>query len=109
MKKYDSEEVKSWQWVKIRDYVPASDNVGNYKILNWGLIEKFPISKIKFNPDNYPNKLNNAQVFSMIEEFYPFAFTPILIDRNNELKDGLHRLTFAIWSGLEYIDVFVCE
>jgi hypothetical protein len=107
MRNYQSDKAKSWHWVKRQEYIPASDALGNCEILGWKLIEKFPIDKIKYDPNNYPNKLDLAQVLDMTNEFFPFGFYPIRIDKKGNLKDGLHRLTFAKWSCLKYIDVFV--
>ena len=107
MKNYKSDEIKSWNWIKRQNYIPASDAIGNGSIAGWKLVEKFPIDKIKHNPKIYSNKVLAHQVIEMIEEFFPFGFYPIRINKNGELQDGLHRLTFAKMACLKFIDVFV--
>lgn len=107
MKTYNSDEVKSWNWVRRRDYIPASDAIGDGSILNWKVVEKFSIKNIKHNPDNYPNQVDMGDVLDLMYNFHPFGFYPIRIDKNGELKDGLHRYTFAKMACLKFIDVFV--
>ena len=107
MKNYKSDKVKGWNWIKKQDYIPASDAIGDGAIADWKLIEKFPMEKIKYNPKTYPNHVSMNQVLEMMNEFYPFGFYPIRINKKGELKDGLHRFTFAKMACLNYIDVFV--
>ncbi len=107
MKTYDSNEAKSWQWVKRQKYIPASDAIGDGSILGWRLVEKFPIKKIKHNAETYSNPVSMKQVLEMMDKFFPFGFYPIRINKNGELQDGLHRLTFAKMSCLKFVDVFV--
>lgn len=70
--------------------------------MGWQLIEKYPIERIIYNQDDYPNPINLRQVFDMIEEFYP-----IRINKDGNLLDGQHRLKFAQLCCLKFIDVFV--
>lgn len=107
MKKYNSDEIRTWSWLKRQKYIPSSDSLGSGEIVNWQLIEKFPIEKIKYDINNYPNKINMSEVLFMIEEFYPFGFVPITIDKNYYLLDGQHRLKFAELCGFMYIDVWI--
>lgn len=107
MKSYHVEEIRSWNWCKRQEYIPSSDSLGDGSSIGWKLIEKYPIAKIKFDKDNYPNAINNHQVLEMVDEFYPFAFHPIRINKESYLVDGQHRLKFAHLCCLKYIDVFV--
>ncbi len=70
MKTYDSNETKKWSWLKRQEYIPSSDACGDGSQVGWKLIEKFPIEKIIYDKNNYPNKLLMGQVLEMIDEFY---------------------------------------
>ncbi len=107
MKPYNSDEIKSWSWLKRQKYIESSDSLGTGESVNWQLKEKFPIKKIKFNPKKYPNKIIMSEVLYMIDEFYPNGFFPIRIDKKYNLLDGQHRLKFAELCGLEFIDVWI--
>jgi hypothetical protein len=109
MKAYSDTETRKWSWLKRQTYIPSSD-VEKY-LLRYGytLVEKFPIEKIKHNKKIYPNPLLMGCVIEMIDEFYPFGFHPIWIDKKFNLKDGQHRLKFAELCGLKFIDVLVGE
>ena len=75
--------------------------------MGWKLVEKYPIERIIYNQDDYPNPINHRQVVEMVEEFYPFGFHPIRINKDGVLVDGQHRLKFAQLCCLKFIDVFV--
>lgn len=107
MKSYKDTEVKNWNWCKRQEYIHSSDSLSNGSSIAWKLIEKFPINKIQYNQDNYPNPINLHQVLEMIYEFYPFAFHPIKINKEGILVYGQHRLKFAQLCCLKFIDVFV--
>jgi hypothetical protein len=107
MKPYSSDEIKSWSWLKRQKYIHSSDSLGTGESVSWQLIEKFPISKIEYDGNKYPNKLNMSEVLFMIGQFYPFGYVPIRIDMNYNLLDGQHRLKFAELCGLEFIDVWI--
>jgi len=109
MKTYKDDEVKSWNWCKRQEYIPSSDSIGNGSVLGWRLIEKYPIIKIKYNQNNYPNPINHRQIIEMVDEFHPFGFHPIRINKDGILQDGQHRLKFAQLCCLKFIDVFMEE
>lgn len=107
MKTYNSEESKSIHWLKRQKYIESSDSLGTVSILNWKLESKVPIDQIKHDKDNYPNELDLAEVIYMMDNFYPFGFHPIRVDKNFNLKDGQHRLKLAKMVGIKFIDVWV--
>lgn len=107
MKQYNSDEIRTWSWLKRQKYIPSSDSLGTGETVNWQLIEKVPIKKIKHDINDFPNKISMSEVLFMTEEFYPFGFVPIRIDKNYNLLDGQHRLKFAELCGLMYIDVWI--
>jgi hypothetical protein len=109
MKAYNSEKHYKSRWLMGQEYVHCSDAVKGSTILNllYEIVEKYPIEKIKHDKDNYPNPIDLAQVLYMSNNFYPYAFEPITINKNSELKDGQHRLELAKWFGWKYIDVCI--
>lgn len=107
MKTYDSEEHKSWNWLKQQKYIPSSDSAVNGSILGWIFKERVPVKSIKHDPATYPNKLKIGEVLYMLDEFYPFGWHPIRIDSRFRLLDGQHRLKFAQLCGLEFVDIFI--
>ena len=107
MKTYDSNETRKWSWLKRQKYIPSSNALGDGSKIGWKLIEKFPIEKIIHDEKNYPNKILMSSVLEMTDEFYPFGFTPIRINTERKLLDGLHRLKFAELCGLKFIDVWI--
>jgi hypothetical protein len=107
MKTYKDDEIKSWHWCKRQEYIPSSDSIGDGSIVGWKLVEKYPIERIIYNQDDYPNPINHRQVVEMVEEFYPFGFHPIRINKDQVLVDGQHRLKFDKLCCLKFIDVFV--
>lgn len=107
MKTYQDNEIKSWSWCKRQEYIHSSDALGDGSIIGWKLAEKYPIDKIKYSQESYPNPINLRLVFEMVDEFYPFGFHPIRINKDGFLVDGQHRLKFAQLCCLKFIDVFV--
>ena len=107
MKTYPSNQTLKWSFLKRQDYLESSDAIGDGSSGGLSLICKFPIDKIKFDSTKYPNCLKLSQVIEMIDEFYPFGFYPILIDEEDNLKDGQHRLKLAELCGWKFIDVWV--
>lgn len=43
----------------------------------------------------------------MMDNFYPFGFHPIRVDKEFNLKDGQHRLKLDKMVGIKFIDVWV--
>lgn len=108
MKAYDSNKTYKSRWLTNQNYIPCSDALwGDTAKQIYNIVEKFPIAKIKYDKENYPNELKLSKIMYMYDNFYPFAFDPITIDENSELKDGQHRLELAKWFGWKFIDVFV--
>lgn len=107
MKRYDCNETKTLSWLKRQSYIHSSDAIGDGSVAGWKLIEKFPIDKIVHEPVNYLNPVSMPEVLYMLNNFYPFGFYPVRLNKNNVLVDGQHRLKFAQMCKLEYIDVWV--
>jgi hypothetical protein len=108
MKSYNPDKIYKPDWLKSQHYIHSSDvALGTCTKLLYDLVEKYPIAKIKHNKKNYFNQLDNNEVLYLCNNFYPFAFEPIVINKQSELKDGQHRLELAKWCGWEFIDVFV--
>jgi hypothetical protein len=107
MKTYDSNIILKWNWLKKQEYIDSSDSLGDASNIGWELVEKYPIESIIYEPNEYPNKLELNNVIDMVNEFYPFGFVPIRIDKKSKLLDGLHRLKFAQLCGFKYIDVWI--
>lgn len=91
------------------EYVEYSDvQLGDYASLGWSLKTKFPINEIKYDYTTFPNKLIIDEVDYLSKNFYPFAWSPLLVDENMNLLDGQHRYTFAKnFVGLKYLDVYI--
>ena len=110
MKSYDCDKTYKVRWLVSKSYLDSSDALwGGYQQKIFDLVEKYPISKIKYDKENYPNPINIAVVSRMHRNFYPYAFTPIIINSKSELIDGQHRLELASWFGWEFIDVLVMK
>jgi ParB-like nuclease domain len=99
-----------------KKYVPSPDwtldltnfNRGHkeYPERYWKGEAKVPVSKIT-KPENYPNPVDDRQVWRIILDFYPEGWEPIMVDEYYRLRDGQHRLKAAQQAGLEYIDVII--
>ncbi len=109
MKSYDTELMKPYSWLKRQKYIESSDSLGDLSYLNWKLESKIPIDQIKYDPNKYPNEIIPSDVIYMLDNFYPGGFHPIVVDKNFNLKDGQHRLKFAKFIGLKFLDAWVIQ
>jgi hypothetical protein len=73
----------------------------------YNYIKKFPISEIKRK--KLINEVDRNEVLHMLENFYKDAWEPVMLDKENFLIDGQHRLEFAMLKGLKYIDVIILD
>ena len=72
-------------------------------------IEIKSISDIKANSYN-PNVIDEKRFKALVENIKKFGFlSPILIDRDNTIIDGAHRLRAAQEAGLKEIQCVICE
>lgn len=110
MKKNSDKICKNLSWVRKKDYIESSDSlvsIETLNLVNWKIINKFAIDKIKYEVNKYYNKPDFSQIEYMKLYFYPFSWHPIRINNDYELLDGQHRLLFAKEAGLKYIDIFL--
>jgi ParB-like chromosome segregation protein Spo0J len=98
--------------VKKIDYIKSAGDWGNsYAIKSntgFRFMERVRISKIK-KRKRYRNRPSVSEVISMVTEFYPDAWEPIMINERFFLIDGQHRLMVAKRLGLKYIDAIVAN
>lgn len=96
-----------------RNYIPAQkfwmqildDKAANFFIPT----KKFPISEIKIDKKlfDFQNEIDMNEVFQILLNFHREAWGPIILNKDNFLLDGQHRLEVARQMGLEYIDVII--
>lgn len=103
------EKISFRKLLKDYEYVEYSDDqLIDYLSIGWNLKTKIPITDIKYNHENFPNKLNIDEVEYISKNFYPFAWSPVLVDENMNLIDGQHRFYMARnFVGLKYLDVYI--
>lgn len=93
------------------DYIPVIEQ--NYQMwlrsnVSYNIAApKVLIENIIIDKRFVPNPLSEYMVQTIFNYFYEWSWTPILIDENNYLLDGQHRLEFARRLGLKYIDAVI--
>lgn len=93
------------------DYIPViKENYDMWERLNAPYFvpaKKIQIDKIIIDKKFVPNPLCLQTVQTICEYFNEWNWYPIIIDENNYLRDGQHRIAFAKSIGLRYIDAIL--
>ena len=75
----------------------------------WTPALKFPIEKIKIDKSlfDYQNEVSQSDVLYMLMNLDRNAWMPIIINKDQYLLDGQHRLELARLMGMMYIDAVI--
>lgn len=99
--------------MRSKNYIPVIqenyDMFARFNVPYLSPSRKVLISKIKIDKSlmSFPNEVSEDVVETIIEYFDEWAWLPILIDKNNFLLDGQHRLRVAAKLKLRFIDAIV--
>lgn len=97
-----------------KTYVPSPDYLTSmYCSPNfrgrWTVVRKVPITSIQVNEllFSFQNKINPDEVERIKKEFVIDAWYPIMVNPQNFLLDGQHRLAAAKKMGMKFIDIVI--
>jgi len=98
----------------LRNYIPSPDYLTCMFInpcfnRRWVIVKKVPVSQIKIDKSlfSFNNKVNSTEIEWICKEFHIGAWYPVMVNSENFLLDGQHRLAAAKKMKLKYIDVVI--
>lgn len=96
------------------EYIPSPKHFKEYTIFKKHPSVFMPkdavsIDKIKIDKKylSFPNPVRQEEVDYIVNDFCLDGWEPIMINQDNFLLDGQHRIEAAKRMGLEYIDVII--